>query len=166
VAARWAALQPLAVLHCGASQPGDPGGVTLHLLHRYSALATLLCAGHGGSAGAVADEAAAAGGRLLLVLLSPNVALGSLTVLSGFSLWLAISHGVCCGGTAGDRGNAAPTVSPSPQQAVPAPEESVPARPAVPPAAFTYTENDEPQPQVDDALGFLITNCEPSSPSV
>jgi len=28
------------------------------------------------------------------------------------------------------------------------------------------TEKDEPQPQVDDAFGFLITNCEPSSPSV
>ncbi len=29
-----------------------------------------------------------------------------------------------------------------------------------------YAENDEPQPQVEVALGFLITNCEPSSPSV
>ena len=26
-------------------------------------------------------------------------------------------------------------------------------------------ENDEPQPQVDWAFGFLITNCAPSSPS-
>ena len=30
----------------------------------------------------------------------------------------------------------------------------------------TYTENDEPQPQVVVAFGFLITNCEPSKPSV
>ena len=27
-------------------------------------------------------------------------------------------------------------------------------------------ENDEPQPQVDVAFGFLITNCAPSMPSV
>ena len=30
----------------------------------------------------------------------------------------------------------------------------------------TYAENDEPQPQVLVALGFLITNCAPSRPSV
>ena len=29
-----------------------------------------------------------------------------------------------------------------------------------------YTENEEPHPQVEVALGFLITNCAPSSPSV
>ncbi len=31
---------------------------------------------------------------------------------------------------------------------------------------FVYAENDEPQPQVVVAFGFLITNCEPSRPSV
>jgi hypothetical protein len=29
-----------------------------------------------------------------------------------------------------------------------------------------YTENDDPQPQVLEAFGFLITNCAPSSPSL
>lgn len=29
-----------------------------------------------------------------------------------------------------------------------------------------YTENEEPQPQVVVALGFLITNWDPSNPSV
>ncbi len=29
-----------------------------------------------------------------------------------------------------------------------------------------HTENDDPQPQVEDAFGFLITNCAPSNPSV
>ena len=33
-------------------------------------------------------------------------------------------------------------------------------------ALLRYAENDEPHPQVDVALGFLITNCDPSSPSV
>jgi len=30
----------------------------------------------------------------------------------------------------------------------------------------TQTENDDPQPQVVLALGFLITNCAPSRPSL
>lgn len=29
-----------------------------------------------------------------------------------------------------------------------------------------YTEKDEPHPHVVVAFGFLITNCEPSNPSV
>ncbi len=33
-------------------------------------------------------------------------------------------------------------------------------------AAMPQTVKEEPQPQVDVAFGFLITNCAPSSPSV
>lgn len=32
-------------------------------------------------------------------------------------------------------------------------------------ADVTHTENEEPQPQVLVAFGFLITNCAPSRPS-
>jgi hypothetical protein len=32
-------------------------------------------------------------------------------------------------------------------------------------AGCAYAENDEPQPQVVVAFGFLITNCAPSRPS-
>jgi heme A synthase len=34
-------------------------------------------------------------GRAVLLLLIVELGLGALTVLSGFSLWLAVSHGVC-----------------------------------------------------------------------
>lgn len=29
-----------------------------------------------------------------------------------------------------------------------------------------HAENEEPQPQVEDAFGFLMTNCDPSRPSL
>jgi hypothetical protein len=35
-----------------------------------------------------------------------------------------------------------------------------------PVARAIQTEKDEPQPQVVEAFGFRITNCEPSRPSV
>jgi heme A synthase len=93
VAPGWAALPTLAVLQA-APQSGDPVGVNLHLLHRYAAVATLLLLGAAGlQALAIAEQRRAA--ALLLVLLVATVALGILTVLAGFGLWLAVAHGVC-----------------------------------------------------------------------
>ncbi|MBL8375035.1 COX15/CtaA family protein [Accumulibacter sp.] len=88
----WAALEPFAVL---ATTPtaGDPGGATLHLLHRYSALATLLLLG-AAALQALADDARRHAAWVLLLLLVVEIALGSLAVLSGFNLWLAVSHDV------------------------------------------------------------------------
>ncbi|EXI72159.1 MAG TPA: COX15/CtaA family protein [Candidatus Accumulibacter phosphatis] len=91
----WPALQALAVLHA-APAAGDPGGITLHLLHRYAAVATLLLLGAAGlQAMADADVARRRAALLLLVLLAGTTALGVLTVLGGFHLWLAVGHGVC-----------------------------------------------------------------------
>jgi heme A synthase len=88
----WAALKPFSVL---ATTPtaGDPGGATLHLLHRYSALTTLVLLG-AAALQALADDARRHAAWLLLVLLVVEIALGSLAVLSGFNLWLAVSHDV------------------------------------------------------------------------
>ena len=92
-AAGWAALRPLATLSA-APGAGDPGAVTLHLLHRYAALAALLLLGAAGVQ-ALADETRRAAALALLLLLASAVILGGMTVLSGFSLWLAIGHGLC-----------------------------------------------------------------------
>ena len=73
---------------------GDDGGVALHLLHRYCALATLLLLGLGGLQ-ALAQPATRQSAGLLLTLLLTQMALGVLTVLSGFSLRLAVAHSVC-----------------------------------------------------------------------
>lgn len=89
----WSALEPFAKL-ARAALPGDPGGVTLHLLHRYSALSTLLLLGIAGLQ-ALSLDATRNAGRAVLLLLIVELGLGALTVLSGFSLWLAVSHGVC-----------------------------------------------------------------------
>ena len=77
-----------------APLPGDAGGVLLHLLHRYSAVAALLLLGLAGWR-ALAGDATRTAGRWLLVLLVIEFALGSLTVVSGFNLWLALGHSVC-----------------------------------------------------------------------
>ena len=77
-----------------APLPGDAGGVLLHLLHRYVAVAALLLLGLAGWR-ALAGDATRTAGRWLLVLLVIEFALGSLTVVSGFSLWLALGHSVC-----------------------------------------------------------------------
>jgi heme A synthase len=92
----WAALNPFVKL-AGAPQPGDPGGVTLHLLHRYSAVSTFLLLGIAGVR-ALAHDATRHAARLVLFLLLVEIGLGVLTVLSGFNLWLAVSHGVCAAG--------------------------------------------------------------------
>ncbi len=91
--AGWASLRPFATL-TGPPLAGDPGGMTLHLLHRYAALATLLVLGSAGVQ-ALADPTRRQAAVALLLLLASEVALGSLMVLSGFNLWLAISHGAC-----------------------------------------------------------------------
>jgi cytochrome c oxidase assembly protein subunit 15 len=92
-AAGWTALQPLSIL-TSVPQAGDPGGVTLNLLHRYSAMCTLILLGTA-AVRAMREEQRRRAAILVLVLLITEVALGTLTVISGFSLGLAISHGVC-----------------------------------------------------------------------
>lgn len=89
----WAALNPLASVTAPAL-PGDPGGVALHLLHRYCAVAALLLLGIAGLQAAAAESTRRIG-RWLLALLVLEFALGSLTLVSGFSLWLAVGHSVC-----------------------------------------------------------------------
>jgi heme A synthase len=89
----WAALNPFIKLS-GSALPGDAGGVTLNLLHRYSAVSTLLLLGSAGVR-ALAHDATRNAARVLLLLLVVELALGGLTVVSGFSLWLAVGHGVC-----------------------------------------------------------------------
>jgi len=92
-AAGWGALDPFTGI-LAAARLGDEGGVALHLLHRYCALATLLLLGLGGLRG-LASPATRASAVLLLVLLAVQFSLGLLTVMSGFSLWMAIAHSVC-----------------------------------------------------------------------
>lgn len=93
VAEGWGALNPFA----GVSAPaiaGDAGGVALHLLHRYCAAAAVLLLGIAGLRALAADSTRNLG-RGLLGLLALEFALGGLTVVSGFSLWLAVGHSVC-----------------------------------------------------------------------
>ena len=95
----WPAVGGLAALNpfvtvAAAPLPGDAGGVLLHLLHRYCAVAALLLLGLAGWR-ALAVDATRTAGRWLLLLLVIEFGLGSLTVVSGFSLWLAIGHSIC-----------------------------------------------------------------------
>ncbi|MCX7164895.1 MAG: COX15/CtaA family protein [Rhodocyclales bacterium] len=92
-AAGWSALNPFTRVAVAALM-GDDGGVALHLLHRYCALATLLLLGLGGLR-ALAQPASRQSAALLLALLLVQFALGVLTVLSGLSLRLAIAHSIC-----------------------------------------------------------------------
>jgi len=94
VAAGWPALQTLAVLQA-PPLPGDPAGINLHLLHRYAAVATLLLLGTAGWQALSGAEHRRRAAALLLFLLAATAALGILTVLAGFSLWLAVAHGAC-----------------------------------------------------------------------
>lgn len=89
----WGALNPFVTI-AAAAPLGDAGGVALHLLHRYCALATLLLLGLGGVR-ALAQPACRASAAVMLVLLLVQVSLGILTVASGFSLGLAMAHGIC-----------------------------------------------------------------------
>lgn len=91
-AAGLAALNPLATV--AAPLPaGDAGGVALHLLHRYAALAALLLVGFA-ALRALAKPAARAAALAALALTVVEFALGSLTVASGFSHGLAVAHSV------------------------------------------------------------------------
>lgn len=89
----WAAFNPFLRL-AGASLPGDRGGVALNLLHRYSAVATVLLLGAAGLQ-ALAQPAIRRPAVIMLFLLGAELGLGALTVASGFSLCLAVAHGVC-----------------------------------------------------------------------
>jgi cytochrome c oxidase assembly protein subunit 15 len=95
----WPAISGLSALNpftniAAAVSMGDHGGVALHLMHRYCALATLLLLGLGGVQ-ALGQPATRNSAVLLLALLLIQFALGVLTVLSGFSLGLAVAHSVC-----------------------------------------------------------------------
>ncbi len=92
VAEGWGALNPFAAVSAPAIA-GDAGGVALHLLHRYCAAVAVLLLGIAGLQSLAADSTRNAG-RWLLGLLAMEFALGGLTVVSGFSLWLAVGHSV------------------------------------------------------------------------
>ena len=89
--AGWAALNPWVRLTT-APMPGDAGGVTLHLLHRYLALAAVLLLG-GACLQAFRQDETRASAWVVLTLLLVVLALGGLTVSSGLNLWLVVSHG-------------------------------------------------------------------------
>ena len=89
-AAGWTALDPFVRL-ATAPVAGDAGGVALHLLHRYFALATLLLLGSAGLR-ALQRQATRTAARVLLLLLTLAVSLGILSVASGFNLWLTVAH--------------------------------------------------------------------------
>jgi cytochrome c oxidase assembly protein subunit 15 len=91
--AGWSALNPFTRVAVAAAL-GDEGGVALHLLHRYCAVATLLLLGFG-ALRALAQPATRPSAALLLALLLVQFVLGGLTILSGLNLHLAIAHSVC-----------------------------------------------------------------------
>lgn len=88
----WAALNPFMNVLAPAPH-GDAGGVMLHLLHRYGAVLALLLLGIAGGQALRAAATRRIGSGLLLLLVI-ELALGGLTVASGFKLWLAIAHSV------------------------------------------------------------------------
>lgn len=89
----WAELTPFSTL-AGVPAAGDAGGIGLHLLHRWAALGTLVLLG-AAALQALGDEATRKAAVTLLLLLLGEIALGGLTVSSGFNLWLAAGHAVC-----------------------------------------------------------------------
>jgi len=88
----FAALNPFVVI-TAALPAGDAGGVTLHLLHRYAALLTLLLLG-GAAHVSMRYPATRKAAIALLLLLAVELALGALTVATGFGFWLAVGHSV------------------------------------------------------------------------
>lgn len=87
-----AALHPFVFLTAPAG-PGEPGGVTLHLVHRYAAVASLLLALV--VAWRLRRSAPARRAALwLLTFLAATALLGVLTVAGGFPLWAAVAHNV------------------------------------------------------------------------
>lgn len=91
--AGWAVLNPFVHL-ATAPAAADAGGVTLHLLHRYAAVATLLLLGSTGLR-ALRQSTTRNAARILLLLLTLAVALGILSVASDFNLWLTVAHSAC-----------------------------------------------------------------------
>ncbi|MCF8179107.1 MAG: COX15/CtaA family protein [Sulfuritalea sp.] len=89
-ASSWTALNPFVSVAAPAVS-GDPESVTLHLLHRYASIAALLLMGLAGLQALLVD-ATRRTSSVLLALLAGEFALGSFTVISGFTLWLAIAH--------------------------------------------------------------------------
>ncbi|MBL8416537.1 MAG: COX15/CtaA family protein [Propionivibrio sp.] len=90
-AAGWEALNPWVRL-TAAPMPDDAGGVALHLLHRYLALAAVLLLGVV-SLQAFRQGETRAAASVVLILLLVVFGLGGLTVSSGLNLWLVVSHG-------------------------------------------------------------------------
>lgn len=88
----WAALNPLIKLQ-GAALPGDAGGLTLNLLHRYSATGAFLLLGIVGVR-ALAADATRNTAIIVLLLLTAEFVLGGASVVSGLSLWLTVGHAV------------------------------------------------------------------------
>lgn len=78
----------------GAPQAGDQAGEVVHLLHRYSALATLLLLGSGAWR-AIDQRTQRRSAMLMLALLPGGVLLGGLLVLGNHSIGIAVAHGVC-----------------------------------------------------------------------
>lgn len=90
--AGWSALHPFAILS-GPARMGDAGGVALHLLHRYVAVAAgVLLAAAAWHVWRSPEARPAA--TAVLVLLGVEIALGVLSVASGYSLWLGVGHNV------------------------------------------------------------------------
>jgi cytochrome c oxidase assembly protein subunit 15 len=88
----WSALHPFVTL-AGPAAAGDAGGVSLHLLHRYFAVAAaLLLAAAAWRSWRLPQARPAA--VMVLLFLGAEIALGVLTVASGFKLWLAVGHNV------------------------------------------------------------------------
>lgn len=87
----WAALYPWVRL-TAAPMPGDAGGVILHLLHRYLALAAVLLLGVACVQAFRQDETRTST-SVVLILLLVVFGLGGLTVSSGLNQWFVVSHG-------------------------------------------------------------------------
>jgi len=92
-AAGLSALNPF-LRQVAAPPTGDAGGVMLHLLHRYLALATFLILGSA-ALQLLRNEARRKTAAAILALLILELVVGGLTVLSGLSLWLVLAHGLC-----------------------------------------------------------------------
>ena len=90
-AAGLSALNPF-LRQVAAPLSGDAGGVMLHLLHRYLALATFFL-GTAAVQMLARTQRKARKGRTRIA--GPRTGPGGLTVLSGLNLWLVLAHGLC-----------------------------------------------------------------------